>query len=336
MPSSSDKVETVDEEKAGETVDDGKVEETAADLHNLIHGTKVDGGKKTVWQMTRETFGMAEGNTHKDDAMAETLENALEAIKTMLEEVKDEHPKWQFTLTPLDQLNATLDDLLSAFVMWSKKDGETSFNVSNAFRRLDSYATWMEQHRSDLEAPLTVDSIRAAAHAWQLKVTHATSGAVVWWIDLVSIDVASIKSSIPLSDSLRYVVWLTHVVLLDKLTQEHGMLVVQNMGYRRMIETMTMIPMDLGTTVDRYTIGVLPIKMRACYIFNHRPWLGFLLGITKVFMSKKMRSRMITIPPKGNPQEVIDDAIGRDNIPIGIQGLQGKLEEDVVFGQYVK
>ena len=275
MSGSPDKVETDDE---------AKVEETAADVHNLIHGTKVDGGKKTVWQMTRETFGMAEGNAHKNDVMAEEFEIALETIKVMLAEVKDEHPKWQFTLTPLEQLNSTLDDVLSAFVMWSKKDGETSFNVSNAFRRLDSYATWMEQHRSDLETPLTVDSIRAAAQAWQLKLTHATSGAVVWWIDLGSIDVASIKSSISHSDSLRYVVWLTHVVILDKSTQEHGMLVVQNMGSKRMIETMTMIPMDLGTKIDRYTIGVLPIKMKAFYIFNHRPWLGLLLGITKVFM----------------------------------------------------
>ena len=327
MSGSSDKVETDDE---------AKVEETAADVHTLIHGTKVDGGKKTVWQMTRETFGMADENTHKDDVRAETFESALEMIKTMLAAVKDEHPKWQFTLTPLEQLNATLDDVLTAFVMWSKKDGDTFFNVSNAFRRLDSYATWMEQHRSDLEAPLTVDSIRAAAHAWQLKITHAVSGPVVWWIDLTSLDVASIKSSISHTDSLRYVVWLTHIVILDKKAQEHGMIVVQNMASKRMIETMTLVPMELGTKIDRYTIGVLPIKMKVCYIFNHRPWLGLLLGITKVFMSKKMRSRMITIPAKDNPQSVIDEAIGRDNIPIGIQGLEGSLEEDIAFGQSVK
>lgn len=319
-----------------ETMDESKVEESVVDVHALFLNTKVDGGKKSVWQMTRETFGMADGNSHKDDITTETFETAMQMIQTMLTSVKDEHPKWQFTLTPLELLGATLDDLLRAFVMWCKKDGETTYNVSNAFRRLDSYATWMEQHRNDLSDPLTVDSIRAAAHAWQLKVTHANSGHAVWWIDLGSIDGHSIKTRISHYDSLRFVVWLTHIVLLDQKAQEHGLIVVQAMGSKPMMQTLTMIPMDLGTKIDRYTIGILPIKMKTCYIFNHRPWLGLLLGIMKPFMSKKMRSRMVAIPAKDNPQSVIDEAIGRDNIPIGIEGLEGTLDEDIVFGQYVK
>ena len=213
MSVSSEKIETSDESKVNETV---------ADVHALFLSTKVDGGKKSVWQMTRETFGMADGNSHKDDVTADTFETAMQMLQTMLASVKDEHPKWQFTLTPLEQLSATLDDLLSAFVMWSKKDGETTFNVSNAFRRLDSYATWMEQHRNDLKDPLTVDSIRAAAHAWQLKVTHANSGHAVWWIDLGSIDGPAIKSKISHYDSLRFVVWMTHIVVVDKKAQGHG------------------------------------------------------------------------------------------------------------------
>jgi hypothetical protein len=49
-----------------------------------------------------------------------------------------------------------------------------------------------------------------------------------------------------------------------------------------------------------------------------------------------MRSRIILIPKKQSPQEVIDKEIGRANIPVGFEGLEGTLEEDIVFGQYVK
>lgn len=320
----------------GPEVEETKAKESVADFTTMIHETKVDGGKKSVWQMSLETLGMADGMDKKDDVIADTLDSAMETIQIMLSEVKDQHPKWQFTLTPLEQLNATMDDVLRAFVMWSKKEDGTTFNVSTAFRRLDTYATWMEGHRKDLEVPLTVDSIRAAALVWQLKITHADSGHLVWWIDLGSIDAAAVKSSLSTSDSLRLVVWQTHIVMLDKRAQDHGMVVVESMGSKGMIQYMTMIPMDLTTKLDRLTVGVLPIKMKACYIYNHRRWLAFVIGLVKPFMSKKMRSRIVLIPKKQSPQEVIDKEIGRNNIPMGFEGLEGTLEEDIIFGQYVK
>jgi hypothetical protein len=312
--------------------------DSIAAMKAMFHDTKVDGGKKSAWTMTLETFGMADGGKHKqEDVVAETLESAMESIQSMLAAEKDEHPKWQFTLTPLDQFNATFDDVLHAFLQWAKKDDdEATYNVSKAFRRLDSYATWMEEHRLELEQPLTVDSIRAAAHAWQLKLSHDSKGRMLWWIEFGSLDVSAIKTSIPHEDSLRFMVWISHIIMLDKQAQENGIVIVQDMGKKGLIESMTVVPMDLGTQMDRLTIGVLPIKMKACYILDYRRWLSILMGLMRPFMSKKMRSRIILITKKQDPQAVLDEEFGRVNIPVGFGGLEGTMEDDIVFGQYVK
>jgi hypothetical protein len=55
--------------------------ESVAHLTTLIHETKVDGGKKSVWQMSLETLGMADGNDKKDDILADTFESAMEGIQ---------------------------------------------------------------------------------------------------------------------------------------------------------------------------------------------------------------------------------------------------------------
>lgn len=306
------------------------------DFKTLVHETKVDGGK-SVWAMTLETFGMADGSkSKKDDVRAETEEEAMGSIKSMLAGCKEDSPKWQFTLTPLDALNATLDDILRAFVLWSKKDDETTYNVTRAFARLEMYATWMEDHREALETPLTVDSVTIAAHAWQCKATHDAKGHLIWWVDIGAIDIPAIKGSILYSESLRYFVWLSHVIMLDKQAQKNGILVVEGMGNKGLIATMTMVPMELGTQLDRLTIGILPIKMKAFYIFNHKRWLSVLMGMMKPFMSKKMRQRMIVINQKQDPQKILDEELGRDCIPIGFAGLEGKLEDDIIFGNHIK
>lgn len=317
--------------------------EDASAAMKVFIETKVDGGKKSVWQMTLETFGMADGGKQaKDDVLVESSEEALTSLQSMVATVKDDHPKWQFTLTPLDEFEATIDDVLKAFIKWAQKDDDKdnkSINVSKAFRRLDAYVQWMEDHRTELEAPLTVDSVRAAAHAWQVKLTHDASDRLVWWIDMGAMDTDVLKKggAVSPTDSLRFIVWQSHYIMFDSKAQDNGIIVVEAMGSQGMIATMTLVPMEIGTKLDRLTIGVLPIKMKACYIFNYRKWLAILLGIMKPFMSKKMRQRIITIPEKDDPQKVMEEALGgKENIPMGFANLEGTMEDDIVFGKYIK
>lgn len=307
-----------------------------------MHKTKVDGGKKSAWKMTLETLGMADGGTRqKGDVVCSTEAEAMAKLKEMvggmtLDADMPKHSKWRFKLSPLEPLNATVDDLLRAFVLWSCKEDQEEFNVSKAFRRLDSYVTWMEDHRKELEEPLTVESVRNAVQAWNLKLTHSSEGHLVWWLDFGAFDMTAIKSTVSSSESLRYMVWLSHIVMLDKKAQENGTILMQSMGHKGMIETFTMVSMDLSTKMDRFTMGVIPVKMKALYMFKHSLWLAILMGMMKPFLSKKIRERFITVPKNVDLQALLEEKVGRDCIPVGYSGLTGVVEKDIVFGEYVK
>ena len=130
------------------------------------------------------------------------------------------------------------------------------------------------------------------------------------------------------------------------------------MAFKGMWEVMTMFPMDLGTKLDRLTIGTLPIKMKSCYILNSAKWLNIMMALIKPFMSKKMRSRMIMLQPdkkkdaekeeetddnnkdnnktKSNIQQRLEDDLGIDCIPKDFGGFTGTTcESDIVFGHYI-
>lgn len=319
------------------TADETNAEEEKPDLR-ILHDTKVSGGK-SAWQMTLETVGMAEGGKgKKNDVIVDTVDEGLKAITGMVEEAAaTDDPKWKFELSPLKQFNATLPDFFRAFVMWAKKDEETTINVSKAFRRLETYATWMQDHTKELKEPLTVDSIRAAAHAWKIYITKTKdTNQVVWWVDMAQIDMDAVKHTVTPTASIRFVVWMTHLIVLDPVAQEHGCYLMQALGNTGFLKTMTMVPMELGTQLDRLTIGVLPIRMKCIYMWNHLRWLSFLMGIMKPFMSKKMRQRMVLISKDENPQKVMDEVVGRDCIPVGFGGLEGTVEKDIIFGDYIK
>jgi hypothetical protein len=88
--------------------------------------------------------------------------------------------------------------------------------------------------------------------------------------------------------------------------------------------------MDVGTKMDRLSIGILPIKMQAFYGFHNPGWMRVAVGLIKAFMSSKMRKRMVMIPNKENPQTVLEEVLGKDCIPCGITQLTGTIKQDIV------
>lgn len=93
---------------------------------------------------------------------------------------------------------------------------------------------------------------------------------------------------------------------------------------------MTSVSMDVGTKLDRLTIGVLPVKMEACYLFNNPTWMRVMMALMSPFLGKKMRKRIQTLSKKTNPQEFFEEHLGKDCIPTGITLLQGIVEKDLV------
>mmetsp|Transcript_18901 Transcript_18901/g.27978 ORF Transcript_18901/g.27978 Transcript_18901/m.27978 type:complete len:347 (+) Transcript_18901:51-1091(+) len=316
---------------------DGLDDDTKLQMKDFF-ATEVSTGK-SAWAMTVETLGMAEGSSSQKDIYAPNLEKGMLTIKAMLNKVKKDtgHKKFKFDLVPLKHFNATMNDVLRAFVMWSRKEEESRFNVTKAFRRLESYATWMDEHRDDLKEPFTVKSIRKVADAWKFKLTYDAKGRVVWWLDLGTWDIPSIKNKIPPRESLRFVFWICHLVMFDPKAQKNGIIFVESLGKKGMYETFTMVPMDLGTQMDRLTIGVLPLRCKAIYTFNHLRWMSILVTVFKPFMSAKMRQRVIVIPRSEDPGPVIEKEVGgKAAIPAEFADLKGgKVKEDI-FVQFLK
>lgn len=313
---------------------------TMQDMKKVLYDTKVmdNGVQKSAWKMTLETFGMAEGKTSDSDAMVTDMNEALQKLKAMIPE-NDE--KFKFPVTPFQELDFTLDQMLQAFIVWSNKvedgDGEPVYNVDKAFRRLEAYASWMYEHRADLEAPLTPESMLAPALAWGMKVTYSEKAKVtVWWFDMAALNLKAIKEELEIKDSLRLFVWFSHIMVMDPSCQENGMILVESLAKKGMWESMTMVPMDLGAQLDRLTIGSLPLKMKKLYMFYGARWIHFFLALIKPFMSQKMRSRMIIIPDADDPIKLITEEFGKECIPKDFANLNGLAKKDLIFGKYLK
>jgi len=308
--------------------------ETMANLTKFLHETKAEPGGKSLWGMTLETFGMADGKTKKGDILVKTLEEAMSLMRARIAEEKEE--KWTFPVTPLKELGSTVDDLLESFCHWAHKKEEDSFNVSKAFRRLEAYVDWMDQHKTELAEPMTPEALKPAADAWNFFMTHGKDGDLVWWFDLAAIDRAIVKQELPLTDSLRYFVFTSHAVVLDKKAQKAGMVMMEGLDRVGMIEMFTFMPPDLSAKLDRLTIGILPVRMNACYILGAGRWLHVLLNLMKPFMSKKMRQRIIPLKKKDDPKTIVDNAVGEACIPKGFAGMEGTVEEDLLKQKYFK
>jgi len=191
--------------------------------------------------------------------------------------------------------------------------------------------------------PLTLDSVREVAKVWDMQCTISGSGddRCVWWLDLGKMDKTTIKTMDP-QEQLRYVVWYSHMLMFDKNAQDHGVVLLEDLNKIGFWSTMTLIPIDVSAKMDRLTIGVLPVKMKAIYMFGAARWLHVMMGLMKPFLSKKMRERMIIVTDtqmtqlEGGRQQFVDELVSRDSIPIGFMGLEGGTTHNAMFDKLLK
>lgn len=285
---------------------------TAAGMMEAI--AKVSDGTNVIGE-SMKTFSMTEGTNKKGDVTirASDMPGALAALKTQIEHAKTKAKgrkleMWEFKASPHAQMGKTLDDTFKAFLMWarlgSKDDddddvGEVGvINVSKAFRRVESYADWMEDSKSDLLAgPMNYNVCKVGVALWGMACSYDASGRLVWWVDLGKLDRDKLKTY-PVEDSLRMFVWFAHVVMYDPKAQENGMCFAEILGTKLGFwSMMTLFPMKLSVKLDRLTIGVLPVKMKMLVILDTPGWMSILMKIFGVFISKKMKSRMKVTTP---------------------------------------
>jgi hypothetical protein len=245
------------------------------------------------------------------------------------------YKRWDFRTSPHEQFEKTLDDTYAAFVQWAIKSDEetdeTSFNVSKAYRRIEQYADWMEDTGEELTAkPLTAASVRAGLKAWAMRSTIDKNDNFVWWIDFKQVDKVAVKTTLSATDSLRCFVWYAHYVMYNELAQKNGLVFVEAVGKIGFIEGMTFVPMKLGVKLDRLTVGILPIKMNACYILDSAAWMDIIGALMGMFMSKKIKGRVRVLKEWSELEEIT----GKECIPKPFGELEGTVEVDLVDAKY--
>ena len=244
----------------------------------------------------------ASGSDQKTDKIADETA-ALAALKGLIEEAKqstkkeEKKVKWEFKTSPHAHFGKTLDDTFTAFLKWARvKEDRSKVNVSKALRRLESYADWMHETGTDLTEPaLTASSVKKAVDVWAFSSSVDKEGRLVWWMDMGNVDVVQMKNDFSPEDHMRAFVWYIHGVMFNTSAQENGLVFVQNVNKIGMIDCFTLMPAKLSTKLDRLTIGVMPIKMQCAYMFESPTWIRIFMKIIGVFMSKKMKERLVEI-----------------------------------------
>lgn len=278
-----------------------------------------------------------ESKNKVDHVYCDTEDEALKILKEWIDKAKVDTPhdkrpqKWNFATSPLSCFDKTLDDVFLSFCRWAKESDSTKIDVTRAYKRLTSYAIWMDKTNRDMiDPPLTVASIEKAWETWGMKVSHDKAGHLVWWLDLSQVDLVEVKK-FPSDESLRLFVWFSHFLMFDSRAQEHGCVFVQNMGKIPFWNGMTqLVTPRLAQKVQSLTVGVMPIRMKQIYACESPKWTQVLLGMMKPFLSQVVKDRIVCIE---NPK-VLEDILGQDCIPSNFIGVDGKMEKDDVFSAY--
>ena len=308
--------------------------EEPTSVHGVVKELKKEGGTSFIKEY-KDIFSNPNGSDKKDDKVVESPAAALDLLKSMIEEKKTsikkdaKKRKFDFAASPHEQFGKTLDDTFMAFLMWARvKQNETMINVSKAFRRAEQYADWMEDTGSDLIEPaLSYESVRKGVDAWGMNSSYdAKDGSLIWWFDAGSLDRDYIKENITPEDSLRAFVWYSHAILYNEQAQKNGLKFVCNMAKMGMVSMFTLMPAKLSAKLDRLTIGVLPIKMQAMYLLESPVWINIFMGILGMFMSKKMKERIISL----KKWEELNTIFDITTVPVKFGKVEGKLEKNVI------
>jgi hypothetical protein len=331
---------TAVDETAGVTAGDEATtnKEEPKSVKGMMKGFRKHSDGTNVMKEYIKTFSSSEGSDKKEDLTVQDKEECLTRLKELVDvdkRINAKKPKkivkWEFRSSPHEQFGKTLDDTFSAFVLWAKSSStDGSYNVSKAFRRLQSYAEWMEDTDQDLVEPLTADSVKAALDAWAMKCSVDKDGNFCWWVDYGMIDTKAIKSTLSHTDSIRAFVWYAHYVMYDTNAQENGVIFIENVNKIGFIQAMTLMPLKLSVKLDRLTIGVLPVKMNALYILECPTWIDLFMKFVAMFMSKKMKERLIILKDWNKVEEIV----GKEAIPKPFGKLEGFIEVDPVDAKY--
>ncbi len=302
----------------------------------------------------------AEGIDLKGDVLAAGMDEGLTLLQNMVRIAgtasKDED--WSFSLAPLEDFGRSTDDVLLAFLRWAAVDTHSShyektcqldggvnyspflsspltemkrLNVSKAFRRLTSYIQWMHSVKSHLaDPPITYESISPSLSIFAFHVTHDSCDRLVWWVNLGKTDMTAVKSQSP-RETIRMFVWVAHLLFLDDRAQTNGLVIVDDMSEIGFWSYMTMLPLEVGISIDRFLISVTPLKAKNVVLMHRPKWMEIGYGFLSWFLTDKMRNR-VTMVSNGEEAETLERVVGgADFIPKDFgRDVKGYVTSDII------
>lgn len=191
----------------------------------------------------------------------------------------------------------------------------------------------MKSVSSDLVDPLTFESISQSLSTFSIHVTHDSCSRLIWWVNLGETKMSAFKSQSP-RETIRMFVWVAHLLFLDEGAQTKGLVVVDDMAEVGFYEYMTMLPIQVGISVDRFLISVTPLKAKNVVLMHMPKWAEIGYGLLSWFLTKKMKSP-VTMVVKGEEIETLIRVVGGSGfIPADFGTFEGGLKTDIISLQH--
>jgi hypothetical protein len=125
-------------------------------------------------------------------------------------------------------------------------------------------------------------------------------------------------------------VWVAHLLFLDERAQKNGLVIVDDMAELGFWSYMTMLPVKVGISLDRFLISVTPLKAKNVVLMHRPKWMEIGYGLLSWFMTDKMRNR-VTMVSNGEEVETLDRVVGgADFIPEDFGRVKGKVTSDII------
>jgi hypothetical protein len=116
--------------------------------------------------------------------------------------------------------------------------------------------------------------------------------------------------------------------------QTKGLLVIDDMASISFYEYMTMLPIQVGISVDRFLISVTPLKAKNVVLMHLPKWAEIGYGLLSWFLTAAMKSR-VTMVTKGEEIETLKKVVGgSEYIPTEFGTFGGELKPDIIGMQH--
>jgi hypothetical protein len=238
----------------------------------------------------------------------------------------------------------TKDDVHKAFLFWAQKEEDVKanvFNVSKAMRRFQTFAATQEKHYSEtgwFKDPVYLSDVEISRKNMPIDVLleplkgtpadKSLDGCLLWGIDLAKVNMGDIDFTKPGAtpvDLCRSMWYLLLSSVFDKASQHPGVVLVENIGYMGLGDMMSFSSAfkPVEKDLNELFYGCVPLKLKKIIIVNSPWWINVLMGIMRLFMSRKMSSRI-----KNDSMEKMYSRIGgKQNLPSGCIGGEGQSKD---------